>query len=313
MIDPQDSAPAQAASATDEAAALGARLRQTREAGGLALADCAHALNLPFKVLERLEAGDFGAPEHFVFVRGALLGYARHLGLPANACDEALRRIAPAHQPELISVSQTSSRRWLLQRYGTAATYIILTATIAVPLVWLGLRGGLERSPARIVSLEQAPTLAITGTTSDKAAAATPVAPAPVKSTFPDVPPLRASMTPFAAIGIANGDATAALAGTPALGAAATPADGHTLTIAATADCWFEITAADGTKIESGILRAGDTRTWHSTGLLHVTLGNASGVSVTSDGKPLALDAWQHANVARFDLYGPAGGASEND
>lgn len=311
MIDPEDSASAQSASATGDAAALGAHLRQTREAGGRTLADCAHALNLPVKVLARLEAGDFGEPEHFVFVRGTLLGYARHLGLPANACDDVLRKVAPAHQPELVSVSQTSSHRWLLQRYGTAATYIILTATIAVPLVWLGLRGGLERAPARIVSLEQAPTVATARVTPGKLAA-TPVAPAPVKSTFPDVPPLRASMTPFAAIGMANGDVAASISGA-APGAATNPVDGHTLTIAATADCWFEITDANGNKVESGILHAGDTRTWHSTGSLHVTLGNAGGVTVTSDGKPLALDAWQHANVARFDLYGPAGAASESD
>jgi cytoskeleton protein RodZ len=307
MIDPEDNPTRQAAptSAVDE---LGARLRRAREAHGWTLADCAQALRLPAKTLERLEHGDFGDPEQFIFVRGALQGYARHLELPANVCDGALRGFAPAAPPPLVAVAETSSRRWLLQRYGTAATYIILTATIAVPLVWLGLRGGLERAPARIVSLEQAPT-ATAGATSDKVAAAPAFTPTVAKPTFPEVPPLRASMTPFVAIGMAGTGSDAAAEPAPA----ATPADGHTLTVVATADCWFEITSADGSKLDSGMLHAGDTRTWHSTSLLHVTLGNAGGVNVTSDGKPLPLDAWQHANVARFDLYGPAAGATEND
>jgi len=136
---------------------LGARLRAAREARGLTVVECASALHLPIKVLDRLEAEDFGEPEHFVFLRGALQGYARYLGLPAGCCDQALRAIAPAEQPPLVSVARTSPARWLLQRYGTAATYIVLTATIAVPLVLLGLRGGLERPSARIVSLDQAP------------------------------------------------------------------------------------------------------------------------------------------------------------
>lgn len=296
-------------SAPAAAGDLGARLCQAREAHGLSVRDCAHALNLPMKVLERLEAGDLGDPEHFVFVRGALLGYARYLGLPANACDEALRGVAPHQQPALVSITQTSSRRWLLQRYGTAATYIILTATIAVPLVWLGLRGGLERAPTQIVSLEQAPA-STTNTPPEKTATTPPITPDIGKPAFPDVPPLRASMTPFAAIGMAGSDTSS---GSAATLANAPAVDGHTLTIAATADCWFEITAADGTKIESGILHPGDTRTWHSTGLLHVTLGNAGGVTVTSDGKPLALETWQHANVARFDLYGPVAASSSED
>ncbi len=305
MIDQEHHASPPVAATTTEGTALGARLRAARTARGWALADCAHALRLPVKVLERLEASDFGEPEHFVFVRGALIGYARHLGLPPHACDEALRSVAPAAQPALVAVAETSSRRWLLQRYGTAATYIVLTATIAVPLVWLGLRGGLERAPTRIVSLEQAPAISAAAAPG-QAAAALGVAPVTVKPAFPEVPPLRASMTPFVAIGMANGEAAAP-------DQATAPADGHALTIAATADCWFEITDADGSRVDSGMLHAGDTRTWHSTTSLHVTLGNADGVSVTSDGKPLALDAWQHANVARFELYGPTNSGSESD
>src|SRR5690348_10909786 len=283
---------------------LGARLRAAREARGLTVVECASALHLPIKVLDRLEAEDFGEPEHFVFLRGALQGYARYLGLPAGCCDQALRAIAPAEQPPLVSVARTSPARWLLQRYGTAATYIVLTATIAVPLVLLGLRGGLQRPTARIVSLDQPAASASAPATSVNAPHVATITP-----TVDDTP-FRASMTPFAAIGM-NDDSVPAPAPETAPAASA-PTGQHTLTLNASADCWFEITDADGNKVDSGMLRAGDSRSWHSAGVLHVTLGNAGGVTVTRDGQPFALDAARHANVAHFDVFGSPG-ASENN
>lgn len=285
---------------------IGMRLRAAREARELSIADCGHRLHLPIKVLERLEAEDFGSPEHFVFLRGALNSYARFLGLPPGSCDDVLRAVAPPEQPALVSVARTSQTRWLLQRYGTAATYIVLTATIAVPLVLLGLRGGLHRPAARIVSLDQ------------PAASTAPAAsvPAPhVATVMPKVDdtPFRASIAPFAAIDMNDDDnaaSTPAADTTPA--ATSAPAGRHTLTLNASADCWFEITDADGNKVDSGMLHAGDSRSWNSAGVLHVTLGNASGVSVTRDGQPFALDSAGRANVAHFDVFGSPG-ASQND
>jgi cytoskeleton protein RodZ len=291
---------------------LGGRLCAAREAKGLTIPECAAALHLPIKVLERLESDDFGEPEHFVFLRGALQGYARHLGLPPGSCDQALRTVAPTEQPPLVSVARTSPARWLLQRYGTAATYIVLTATIAVPLVLLGLRGGLERPSARIVSLDQAP--ASTPHASQTTAPSSATASGDPSETSPDATPFRASMTPFAAIGLSDNGGAAKQP--PPVTPAPMPlaaAGQHALTLSANADCWFEITDADGGKVDSGMLHAGDNRTWHAAGLLHVTLGNADGVSVTRDGQPLALDAYRHANVARFDVFAPPAGGGEND
>ncbi len=318
MIDREDSTDLFTAQGTEDAprttesepalpgqATIGSRLRNAREAKGLDIATCGRQLHLPIKVLERLEADDFGEPEHFVFLRGALQGYARFLGLPPGSCDHALRSVAPVEQPALVSVARTSPARWLLQRYGTAATYIVLTATIAVPLVLLGLRGGLERPAARIVSLDQAPAA------QQHAKAATPTR---TPTTSPDETPFRASMTPFAAIALSDSGASATpVPVTPAPVPVGMAAGSHALTVSANADCWFEITDADGDKVDSGMLHAGDSRTWHSEDTLHVTLGNADGVSVTRDGQALPLDSYRHANVARFDVFSARPGSGEND
>lgn len=306
--------PASPASSGDigvSGASIGERLRAAREARSLSLADCGRELRLPIKVLGRLEANDFGAAEHYVFMRGVLKGYAKFLGLPPGSCDEALRAAAPAEQPALVSVARTSQTRWLLQRYGTAATYIILTATIAVPLVLLGLRGGLQRPTPRVVSLDQP----AVSTQAPPASAATTHAASPTAAS-PDATPFKASMTPFSAIGL-NEDSLPAATTEPASAPAsasssAVPAGQHTLTLAASGDCWFEITDADGNKIDSGMLHAGDSRSWHSAGVLHVTLGNAGAVNVTQDGKPVSLAAFQRANVAHFDVFGSSGVGENN-
>lgn len=305
----QGAAPAPGQEQSGSAAAtLGARLRAAREAKGLAIGDCARSLHLPVKALQRLEADDFGEPEHFVFLRGTLKGYARFLGLPSGTCDEALRMLAPARQPELVSVARTSPARWLLQRYGTAATYIVLTATIAVPLVLLGLRGGLDRPAAQIVSLDQAPAAA-----TQLASPAAPGTSAAASAASPDATPFRASMTPFAAIGMDDVDKSVTPIAPATVATARAVVGQHSFTVTANADCWFEITSADGAKVDSGMLHAGDVRTWHAQGPWHVTLGNAAGVAVTSDGKPLDLDASRQGNVAHLDLFGTSGGGSEND
>lgn len=281
--------------------AIGARLRNARVALHLDLAECAERLRLPLKVLERLEAGDLGSPDHFVFLRGPLTSYAKLLGVPMEACTQALRAAAPVSQPALTSVARVSHTRWLLQRYGTATTYIVLTAFIAVPLVLLGLRGGLDRAPARIVSLDQAPV----ASTAQRQVATTP-----------DAAPFRASIAPFDAMGLGDSGvntqaAAAASVATPAAVAVAS-AGGHSLKLTATADCWYEITDATGANVGSGLLHAGDSRTVNAAGELHVTLGNADAVRVERDGAPFAIEGFKRANVARFDVFGrPAGGAND--
>lgn len=303
---PEDAATGAVRSGDAAAGSLGQRLRRAREARGLEIAICADQLHLPARVLQRLEADDFGSPEHFVFLRGALHGYAKFLGLPTAACDSALRAAAPSVPPQLVSVAHTSTARWLLQRYGTAATYVILTAFIAVPLVLLGLRGGLERPATRMVSLDQASTFAAPHVP-PKVAVASGAA-----TTSPDSTPLRASLAPFAAIGI-SGIESQTPAPIAAVNVADVPAGQHTLSVTASADCWFEITGADGQKVDSGMLHAGDVRTWHSADPLHVTFGNADGVSVSADGKPIDLAPFRHANVARLDAFGSADGGAESD
>ncbi len=273
---------------------LGARLRAAREAKGMPLAECGRALKLPLRVLERLEAGEFGGADEYVFVRGALYSYARLAGVSVLEVENALRAVAPPGQPALVPTGNALRAPWL-QRYGAAATYIVLTATVAVPLVWLGLRGGLDNQLTRIAPLDSAPPVASAPTqraTGDKSA---PVATPPARQEIP----LQASMTPFSAMQIED---DAASSPQPAASAAADPSV-HVLSLNVRADSWVEVVDADGKTLESGILHAGDRRTYRSATPLNVTVGNADGVDVQSDGKSLSLAPYRRANVARFKAF----------
>jgi cytoskeleton protein RodZ len=285
--------------AADAASDMGARLKAAREARGMDLQSCGQALRLPVRVLARLEAGDFGKADDHVFTRGALQSYARLLDVPGFAVEAALRVTAPPQQPVLIPTGNALRGNWL-QRYGAAATYIVLTAFVAVPLVWLGLRGGLDNQLTRIAPLDHAPAANARVAQTIKA---------PAKSG--QERPLMASMTPFPAMNLEAATTTQAPASQPVKPPAA-PAvahgTDHVLTLDAHGDSWIEVTDAGGRTLESGMLHAGDTRSYHSSSALSVTLGNADAVAVQSDGKPLSLDAYRRANVARFKVFASGSG-----
>ncbi|MGH8214029.1 MAG: RodZ domain-containing protein [Rhodanobacteraceae bacterium] len=278
---------------------LGARLRAAREARGMDLAACSRVSHLPARVLQRLEAGNFGRGDDYVFVRGSLNSYARVLGISNASVDSALRAVAPSDQPALVPTGSALRAPWV-RRYGAAATYIILTATVAVPLVWLGLRGGLDNQLTRIAPLDSAPAAKVT-------AQAAKVRPASDNSSSQE-PPLLASMTPFSAMQMdAENPAANATAQTPVPAASSGSSD-HVLGLRVNADSWVEVDDANGKTLGSGILRAGDQRSYHSTTPLNITIGNADGVQVTSDGKPLSLSPYRRANVARFKVFDPGNG-----
>ena len=54
-----------------------------------------------------------------------------------------------------------------------------------------------------------------------------------------------------------------------------------------TAPSWIEI-SADGEKVFGGMMTAGESRTFEARKTFRLTLGNAGGVRVSVDGRPLA-------------------------
>jgi cytoskeleton protein RodZ len=81
----------------------------------------------------------------------------------------------------------------------------------------------------------------------------------------------------------------------------------HSMTLKLSQASWVEILAADGSKLEYGILPAGSERSYSSDKPVSVRLGNAEGAEVRVDGKSIDLAPFRHANVARLRVFGENG------
>jgi cytoskeleton protein RodZ len=298
----------------NEAPGFGSRLRAVREARGLDLETCGHALRLPVRVLRQLENNEFDGIDYQVYLGGYIRKYARYLDVDDAEAEAAVARLKPS-QPPLVATGGVSHSRYLLDRYATAATYVVLTLVIAVPTVWLGMRGTLTRDMSHLSPLDAAPVAqqdapppapAASGSTgkaplSNVATLAQTAAPAPALTASvahpADQQPLLASMVP-----VPNLDSDTSI--TPSSGNAADPASvgsgNHSLTLSLPNSSWVEVIGKDGSRLEYGLLPAGTAKTYHSDQPLEVRIGNATGAQVNVDGQPVTLDPYRRANVAHF-------------
>jgi cytoskeleton protein RodZ len=291
---------------------LGGRLRAAREKRGLDIETCANALRLPTRVVRQLEGNEYSGIDYQVYLGGYLTKYARYLGIDEAEVKAELERIKPS-EPTLVATGGISHSRYLLENYARAATYVVLTAAIVVPTIWLGVRGTLDRDVSHLAPLDAAPVAQVDAPASSASAiapatpsagadsaAAVAAVPATAQSTAApaapaqDQQPLMASMAPFPNLG---GDATHA---TPAATDAGTGA--HSLVLSLEGASWVEVTTKDGARLEYGLLPAGSSKTYHSDQPLEVRIGNANGAQVTLDGQPMALDNFRRSNVAHFRI-----------
>ena len=283
---------------------LGQRLRAAREARGMQCEEAAHAMRLPLATVQALEADRYERIGEGIYLRSYLSKYLRLLDLPQVLADRVLNQ--HAELPPLVTSGTISRPRYLFERYSSSALYLILTAVIIVPAVWLAMRAGFDGNLAQVTPLDTPSSVSsAAGSSADASAtnslpqhASNPATPAAQA----DEPPLVASLAPFPAMKheAAEADASSEHASSE-VATAAKPGE-HTLRLALAEASWVEIVAADGEKLEFGLLGPGTVRVYHSAKSIDVRLGNVVGASVEIDGKAQDLAAFRHANVARFRL-----------
>lgn len=287
----------------DQSPGFGTRLRAAREARGLDLDACAHALKLPARVLRQLESNQREGIDYAVYLASYITKYARHLGVDEDAIQAELASLKRA-EPTLVATGGMSHSRYLLERYATAATYVVLTAVIVVPMVWLGVRGTLDRDLSHLSPLDATPVAQQDAPAQVASRNAGPTATAPASKTAAMAPaeeqPLLASMAPFPGLDGASLTAAKPDITTTAPAPVAAVPGGHSVSLTLGEASWVEVVAADGSHLEYGLLPAGASKTWNSAQPLDVRIGNASAAQVSIDGQPLSLDAFRRANVAHF-------------
>lgn len=285
---------------------FGARLRAAREARGWDVESCGQALRLPLRVLRQLESGDYAGIDYQVYLAGYLTKYGRHVGVEEAALQAELTRLTPV-QPTLVATGGISHSRYLLERYARAATYVVLTAAIVVPTIWLGVRGTLDRDVSHLAPLDAKPVAqgdlpaaagSVAGANAPAGNAPLPAVPRPAEpSAEQQEQPLLASMTPFPNLGSGDNAQPKEAAKPAPVGEGA-----HSLTLELANASWVEVVAQDGSRLEYGLLPAGTNKTYRSDKPVTVRIGNATGAQVMVDGQPVALDSYRRANVAHFKV-----------
>ena len=301
----------------------GQLIRRARERAGTSLEELASIIKLSRGTLDALERDDFKMLVEPVYVRGYYRKCAKILGIAENDLVDAYQAMvapraleAPA-KLRLASGSELGSGSRLPVALASVAAVV---GVVVLSIVWFA-RGEVNHPPeAPVVAAapvetktEAAPADATeatpntTSATPDTAAtaavpstAAAPVTPQP-QAVVPAAAPATAAP---AAPSVAKPPVAAAVpaAKPPALtGLAAVAAGNASLALRFNITSWARVDDASGKTLLNGLVRGGERQTLTGTAPFAVFLGNAPGVNVDFNGKPIDLSKYTaQNNTARF-------------
>lgn len=282
--------------------AVGAELRNAREAQGLSVSEVAHQLKLAPRQVEALEAGSFETLPGGTFVRGMLRNYARLLKLePEPLLGQLTGRL---EAPDANLLAARYSQPVPFSDSARRSTFVYLGLSLAV----LTLGGGVayqwyreHKAPAQVAAAPKrsAPT------------PPAPVEPAPKSEPKRVEPVAQAQVTskvrvapqpsPPAAV-----ERVAAVSAVPAPSAAPIvdkrTGGSHRLVIRCEEDAWIEVKDANDRMLISSLNPAGSERIVRSRGPLTLVIGNAAHVQVIQNDKPIDLAPHTKLSIARFTL-----------
>jgi cytoskeleton protein RodZ len=268
---------------------LGLQLKHAREALGVSVIEVGERMRLPVAIIEAMERDDFerlGAP---VYARSHLTGYARLLGVPVAAVESVLQPVPP---PPLMTATWVPRSHYLFDRYARRAVYLVLTASIMLPIVWLATRDQLPGHSMVVSTLDATPEQTSTARADEALSSPSPI---PMPRAVRDHGTVIASLTPFyREVG------RDVLPQPPALAPAPEPV--QSLRIALNGPSWIEVVAHDGRRLAFALIPAGEERSFPADEVASVSIGDADAVSVQLFDEALDLTPFRRANVARFTL-----------
>jgi len=321
----------------------GETLRQARENKGWSTAQVAGQLNLTENALRQLEQGSFDQLPGHTFARGYIRAYAKLLGMDQAqmviAFDQYTGTDATGSNVQALGrvVEPVRLSRNLLRLFSLALLAVLIgfgyfwwqersarpaeTGSLNMEHVEVESADGtteihtLDEPEDQAVAEDQASTPAVptepvgdtgsaeTPVEATPSTAATPPAPAATDSAPPQVPAVSAlqpaAQPPVAA---ASPVAPAAPAEEPAAPVVASAGQG-VVKVQFTADCWTQVTDADGKVILEGLKRKGDSLEVAAKAPVQLRLGFAQGAQVSYNGQPVEVTP-ARGGTARLKLGG---------
>lgn len=298
---------------------LGQRLRKAREAKGWTADDVAARLKIHVKYFHAIESGDTASLPGSFFYRSFVRQYAAAVGLPEDAYADELNSAAQSHLAEVVKGptdslpaleyevppmptfggdSREETKRWV---WRVVLLLIVVAISSAGYMLWVRWRSFDE---ARRAAAQQA--APVQEQTTPPPALQTQAAPPAQPEAAPPQPPDSglASAQPDAAAqaqtsqppstqtappsslpsSTAPPPATVAPPATVPSPATAPQAGAISVTLTAREDVWVDVWA-DGRRVHSNIIRAGQSKNFGGGEMLRVRYGNAGGMEVQWNGR----------------------------
>ncbi len=269
---------------------IGQLLRQTREAKELSLADVEEQTRIRQRYLSALESGDWDDLPNPVAARGFLRTYAAFLGLDDEELIDRSQEMSETGAPIPAAETQPSDykpinldlyddvtrRSHLLRR---VLGFILILIPVII-LAWLLMQYGLPYLQGRAQGGESI-TATVELPPEGQAPGAAPVI-APTATPTGPVVTIEGALPTFTP----TPDATDTPTITPSPTLTATPAEAIRLRVVVTQTAWIRVVTDGEVQIES-LADPGYDQEFTAYQQLNFLTGNAGGVELTLDGKPL--------------------------
>ena len=284
-----------------EATGVGARLRQAREAQGLAIDDVAQQLKFAPRQIESLEHERFDRLPGPTIARGMVRNYARLLKLdPEPLIQRMGPQVEAAPDPGLIAERfrqevpfSDSGKRSTFIYAGFSVALLVLVAVLAYE--WRQQKAApqfvapAERERPQPEPVQTASVAQPAAASAEPAPAAEPKKPAPAVAEPKKPAPAVVEPKKPEAEKIAAAEKTL-------------PPGVHRIVFRTEAEAWLEVKDGAGRMLISALNPAGTERVVRGQPPFEIVIGNASSVRMTYDGKPVDLRPHTRVEVARLTL-----------
>jgi cytoskeletal protein RodZ len=250
---------------------VGEVLQRARIDHGIDLATVAARTKIKAKYLQAIEADDRKSLPGGFFYKSFVHQYATFLGVDTRAIDAEVDRVLSAETPLPLPRAAKQRAVKLSSRSGTARTYLSYAAFALILVVCARIDGWWRESGTVATKKSESRAPVVENTTQRSA-------PSPATGRVSLASVSQVAAEPPAAVPLA----AAARQDEPAVPAGSTV----DLALTATEETWLSV-YSDGTPVFSGLLEANQTKTIEGKESAKMRVGNAAGLEVRLNGKPL--------------------------
>ena len=265
---------------------LGMELKSIRESKGLSLEQVQQETKIRSRYLEAIEAGDLSVLPGMVYARGFIKSYAEYLGVDgqellerhglaaenrptADAADASLRRSAPVSAPASKRFSFGGAR--MLPQVALVVVVLGVVSLVYALVVKSGGEGQeTTDKPAQTQSVDKQ---------KQQTAAQDLTQPEPQQQAVVPTPEPPKPKTVVQEQQKAQNRTTYAVTST----------DPMTLHMSASDSCWVQV-IADGKTIETGIVKAGESRSWQANQSVSILTGKSKFITLKVNDQPVQFE-----------------------